>query len=74
MKLYTSIINFSMYMLVAHRNMISVFDMTQNQESADRKFTDTYEFESGHIRLMELKKRSKEDRKTLLNMRNVRQS
>ena len=30
MKLYTSIINFSMYMLVAHRNMISVFDMTQN--------------------------------------------
>ena len=29
-KLYTNIINFSIYMLVAHRNMVSVFDMTQN--------------------------------------------
>ena len=27
-KLYTTILNFSMFMLISHRNMISVFDMT----------------------------------------------
>ena len=27
-RLYTSILNFNMYMLVSHRNMISIYDMT----------------------------------------------
>ena len=27
MRLYSQILNFSMYMLVSHRNMISVYDM-----------------------------------------------
>lgn len=36
-KLYTQIMNFSMFMLVAHRNMISVYDMTKKkkQRAAD---------------------------------------
>ena len=31
-KLYTQIMNFSMFMLVAHRNMISVYDMTKKKQ------------------------------------------
>lgn len=29
-KIYTQVLNFSMYMLVSHRNMISIYDMTKN--------------------------------------------
>ena len=33
--LYTSIMNFSMYMLVSHRNMISIYDMTRGNSPAN---------------------------------------
>ena len=33
--LYTSIMNFSMYMLVSHRNMISIYDMTKGNSPAN---------------------------------------
>ena len=37
-KMYTQVINFLTYMLVAHRDMISVFDMTQiTDEKAEWK-------------------------------------
>ena len=31
--MYTQIMNFSMFMLVAHRNMISVYDMTKKKKN-----------------------------------------
>ena len=34
-RLYTQILNFNMYMLVSHRNMISIYDMTQNSETGE---------------------------------------
>ena len=37
-RLYTQILNFSMYMLVSHRNMISVFDMTESSGDAGQDY------------------------------------
>lgn len=54
-----------MYMLVSHRNMISVFDMSQGQNEK-AKWIDTMELESGYVRQMFIKKRSKSDRQNLL--------
>ena len=34
-RLYTQILNFSIYMLVSHRNMISVYDISKDQFSKD---------------------------------------
>ena len=59
-KLYTQVLNFSMYMCVSHRNMISVYDMTNSDENAG--WIDTIEFTSGLIRQMFIKKRSKAER------------
>ena len=42
-RLYTSILNFSMYILVSHRNMISVYDMSKEQQEGDY---DRTEFEN----------------------------
>ena len=71
-RLYTQILNFNMYMLVSHRNMISVYDMTTSEHQA--KIVDarsnggwikTIQFEKDskvdgeHIRQMFIKKRPK---------------
>ena len=55
-----------MYMLVSHRNMISIFDMTGTQEEGGH-WVDTYSFAQGKIRKMLIKKRSKKDRLDLLH-------
>ena len=54
-----------MYMLVSHRNMISVFDMTK-VKGKNAKRMDTFKFEDGNIRQMFIKKTSKEDRLDLI--------
>lgn len=63
-QLYTQVTNFSTYMLVAHRNMISVYNM---QDNSDNNWMDTIEFPSrqGHIRKMFIKKRPKNDRENI---------
>lgn len=57
-KLYSQILNFQTYMLVSHRNMVSVFDMSQGTKH-EAKWVDTLELESGYVRQMFIKKRSK---------------
>ena len=59
-KLYTQILNFSMYMCVSHRNMISIYDMKEGSNAAN--WSDTIEFREGNIRKMFIKKRSQEER------------
>ena len=59
-KLYTQILNFSMYMCVSHRNMISVYDMTKPKDDEQWKYT--IESKYGIIRRMFIKKRSKQAR------------
>ena len=54
-KLYTVIVNFSMYMCVAHANMISIYDMTKPSGSG---WINTIQC-SDNIRYMFIKKRSK---------------
>ena len=77
-RLYTQILNFNMYMLVSHRNMISIYDMTNNTDDQENKdeqnnggwiktfcFTkskDSEEQNKDHIRHMFIKKRTKADR------------
>lgn len=48
-RLYSQILNYEMYMLVSHRNMISVFDMTK-VKGKNAKRMDTFKFEDGNIR------------------------
>ena len=48
-RLYSQILNYEMYMLVSHRNMISVFDMTK-VKGKDCKRIDTFKFEDGNVR------------------------
>lgn len=72
-KLYTQILNYSLYMLVSHRNMISVFDMTKTQ-GRQAKWIDTIKFNEGHIRQMFIKKNSKVERSILAKMATVRGS
>ena len=50
-----------MYMLVSHRNMISVFDMTKGQ-GRDAKWIDTIKFDAGFVRQIHVKKISKAER------------
>ena len=60
-KLYTQILNFSMYMCVSHRNMISIYDMKEGSNAG--QWSDTIEFGEGNIvRKMFIKKRSLEER------------
>ena len=58
-RMYTQVLNYQMFMLVSHRNMISVFDMSQGS-SLDAKWSDTMQFKTGHIRQMQIKKKSRE--------------
>ena len=77
--LYTSILNFSMYMLVAHRNMISIYDMTQGSgpsdasnstsvrfAEGDANWRQTVAFEEGNVRQIMIKKKPKRDRVELV--------
>ena len=57
--MYTQILNFNMYMLVAHRNMISIYDMvsiskTNNDDEPDDlikgNWHKTISFDEGSIR------------------------
>ena len=59
--IYSQILNFSMHMVVAHRNMISIFDMSKG-EAEEASWTDTVQFEEGRVRRMFIKKRSKKER------------
>ena len=53
-------------MLVSHRNMISVYDMSQSTALNEEKWTDTVKFDHGIIRQMLLKKRSKREREKII--------
>ena len=63
-KLFSSIVNFSTFMLVSHRNMISVYDTTQL--SSDAEWIDTFTVSNSFIRHMFLKKRDKADRRSII--------
>lgn len=69
--LYSQILNFSMHMLVSHRNMISVFDMSKGiwEEAC---WIDTVQFDEGFIRKMFIKKRDKQERQDLIKERKLK--
>lgn len=48
-RLYTNILNFMTFMVVSHRNMVSIFDMTKGS-SAEAKWIETHKFDQGNIR------------------------
>lgn len=48
-RLYTQILNFNMYMLVSHRNLISIYDMTGTQRDGGH-WVQTISFSQGPIR------------------------
>ena len=62
-RIYTQILNYSTYMLVSHRNMISVYDMSAKEE---QDWIDTVSFDGGYIRQMHIKKRDKEERRDMV--------
>ena len=58
-----------MYMLICHRNMISIYDMTSVQNFKDKdksnlegRFLKTYKYNEGNIREIFIKKRAKKSR------------
>lgn len=67
MRLYTSIINYSTYILVSHRDMISAYAMDNGATDGEiGNWIDSVQFSDGHIRTMFLKKRPKKDREEQL--------
>lgn len=56
------------FMVVSHRNMVSVFDMTKGS-GEEAKWVETVKFSHGNIREMLLKKRPKTDRLEAINKR-----
>ena len=54
-KLYTQILNYSTFILVSHRDMISVYDNTNGREDSD--WIDTIQFKEGNVRHMSIKRR-----------------
>ena len=60
-KLYTQILNYSTFILVSHRNMISVYDNTNGGENSD--WLDTILLEEGNIRHMSIKRRLEDNNK-----------
>ena len=58
-RLYSKIISFSLFMIVAHRDMISVYDFRVEKDQTEGKWTDTHSFGKDHIRAIFLKKRPK---------------
>ena len=48
--------NFSMHMVVSHRNMISIFDMSKNHAQVSTQWQDTVSFKEGYVRKMFIKK------------------
>ena len=74
-RMYTQILNYNTYMLVSHRNMISIYDMTQhtqqqggdNEELARGAWIKTISFgDAGVIRKMFIKKREKQERQEMI--------
>ena len=61
MKLYTHVINYSMFMLVSHRDILSIYDMRPSQKHINGKWLHSIQFKSGFVRRMYLKKRPKEE-------------
>jgi hypothetical protein len=52
-RLYTQVLNFSTFMLVSHRDMISIFAMGQtDDQNVTETWIDTIKFEQGNIRKM----------------------
>ena len=45
-----------MHMVVSHRNMISIFDMSKNHTQVSTKWQDTVSFKEGYVRKMFIKK------------------
>ena len=57
-RLYTQILNFSVYMLVSHRNMVSIYDMSSHSD----QWIQTLSFDEGMVRTMLIKKRPRRSR------------
>ena len=57
-KMYTQILNYSTFILVSHKNMISVYDNTNHGEEND--WIDTIILKEGNIRHMSIKRRLKD--------------
>ena len=56
-RMYTQHLNFSNFLLVSHRNMISVYRKTTSPQ--EDGWVDTIKFNEGYVRNMFMKKRSK---------------
>lgn len=67
-KLYTQILNYSTFILVSHRNMISVYDMANRGD--DNDWLDTIKFDEGHIRHMSIKRRWQDEKKRKVSVEN----
>ena len=59
-KLYTEMVNFSTFLIVAHRNLISMYDM--RAENPDEGWVDTKKISDNFVRSINIKKRKKKDR------------
>ena len=65
-RMYTQHLNFSNFLLVSHRNMISVYRKTTSPQ--DDGWVDTIKFSEGFVRNMFMKKRSKIEMDTELSL------
>ena len=66
-KIYTTICNFANFILVAHRNMISVFDMNDPQ----KKWIDNIEVFDEPIRCISVKKKGLKDHRDKVHQSNL---
>lgn len=57
-KLYTEMVNFSTFLIVAHRNLISMYDMRKT----DKAWVDTKRISDSFVRSVNIKKRAKKER------------
>ena len=64
-QLYTQVINYSTFMLVTHRNMISVYNMKKKKGNNNWGDTIHFPLNYGYIRKLFIKKRPKDDRELL---------
>ena len=63
-KLYSGLVNFSEFMVVSHRNMVSIYDMSKSEERDSQGklvsgWIETFKHDNGYIRQMVIKKRSR---------------
>ena len=59
-KLYTEMVNFSTFLIVAHRNLISMYDMRKPE--TDKAWVDTKRISDSFVRSVNIKKRAKKER------------